>query len=288
MAVDETDPSDSGRSRNVHHGKARDVVQAGSFHGTVIFAGDRRVVIAILAAALVVAAAVVFVGGSGPVAPASSPVPTEVPTDPLLVASLTADYMCEGDWVTRRPPDQLGLPPDEVVTWGDWDLVANGTAAEHASVTLTVHGTGPNSVVLTGMSVTVERAPPMIGTRLTKRCGGPEVMRLVEIDLDEPEPRPTGRDLSPKMLESAETNGWRSEPVRFPYEVSAQDSESFAVRASTTTCDCAWTLQLHWSSGGRTGTTVVDDNGRPFRVTATAAGTPRCSLLTEPLPCEVG
>jgi hypothetical protein len=288
MAADETDPSDSGDTWNVHDGRSQNVVQAGSIHGSVIFTRDRRVAIAILLAALVVAAAVVFAGGSESAEPALAPVTTEVPADPLLVASLTGDYMCENDWVTHRPPDQLSLPPDSVTKWSDWDLVSDGVAAESGLVTLTVHGTGPNSVVLTGMSVTVERAPPMTGTRLTKPCGGPEYMRLVEIDLDEPDPHPTGQDLSPRMLRLAAENGWRSEPVRFPYEVSAQDSESFAVMASTSTCDCAWTLEVHWSSGGRSGTTVVDDNGHPFRVTATSTGTPRCSLIAEPLPCEVG
>lgn len=291
--TDESGPPGSGETRNVHHGTSKNVVQAGNI-GSVNVTRDQKVAIAIIAAALVIAAAILFSGGGAEPA-VSAPPPTTtgspaspVPTEPLLVTPEQNTDMCESDWMTPKAPDQLSQPPDGVTRWLEWGVVADGVATEHNHVTVTVHGAaGPYSVVLTGMSVTVDRAAPRTGTRLTKRCGGPGYVRLVEIDLDEAEPRPTGLDLSPTMREWAEENGERAEPVRFPYEVSPLDSETFAVRAYTTTCDCAWRLHLHWASGGRRGTTVVDDDGRPFRVTATPAGTPVCSVVTDPLPCEV-
>ena len=37
------------------------------------------------------------------------------------------------------------------------------------------------------------------------------------------------------------------------------------VTATTEAHDCAWYLELDWSSQGRTGTARIDDHGHPFR-----------------------
>ncbi|GAB2796659.1 hypothetical protein GCM10027073_30630 [Streptomyces chlorus] len=62
--------------------------------------------------------------------------------------------------------------------------------------------------------------------------------------------------------------------VRMPYRVSAKDPEVLEVTATTAGCDCRWYLELDWSSGGRSGTVRIDDDGRPFR-TSGIKGLPR-------------
>ena len=89
-------------------------------------------------------------------------------------------------------------------------------------------------------------------------------MRLVEVDLDRKPPR-VGRTHFP------ETPSDRKDltPVRFPYKVSDVDPEQFVIYASTKTCDCTWTAELHWVDRGRPGITPIDDDGKPFRTIAT-------------------
>ncbi|MDX3539390.1 hypothetical protein PV721_34710 [Streptomyces sp. MB09-01] len=32
-------------------------------------------------------------------------------------------------------------------------------------------------------------------------------------------------------------------------------------------CHCAWKVELRWTDGRVSGTTVIDDNGKPFHIT---------------------
>jgi hypothetical protein len=61
--------------------------------------------------------------------------------------------------------------------------------------------------------------------------------------------------------------------IPFPFVVSSTDIQQFQVEAvdslslGTSSCDChvKWRLALDWSYEGKTGTTVIDDNGQPFQ-----------------------
>jgi hypothetical protein len=62
--------------------------------------------------------------------------------------------------------------------------------------------------------------------------------------------------------------------MRLPYRVSVEDPEVLLVNARTENCDCRWYLELDWSAQGRTGTTRIDDGGRPFRTSGTTGRPP--------------
>lgn len=60
--------------------------------------------------------------------------------------------------------------------------------------------------------------------------------------------------------------------IPFPFSVSSTDIQQFQVSAfdslegtSSCGCDVSWRLALDWSYEGKTGTTIIDDNGRPFQ-----------------------
>ncbi|MEV4742233.1 hypothetical protein [Streptomyces sp. NPDC049555] len=62
------------------------------------------------------------------------------------------------------------------------------------------------------------------------------------------------------------TEGERTTPAaNFPYKVSAAGPQVLDVDASTLRHDVSWYLELTWSSGGRQGTTRIDDQGQPVR-----------------------
>lgn len=54
----------------------------------------------------------------------------------------------------------------------------------------------------------------------------------------------------------------------FPYSVSPHDPEGFLLHFMTLHSYVAWRLEIDWVCQGKSGTLVVDDNGRPFEVKA--------------------
>lgn len=52
----------------------------------------------------------------------------------------------------------------------------------------------------------------------------------------------------------------------FPFTVSSTDPEQFLLRPLVAAHEAEWQLELDWTCAGRTGTTVIDNGGRPFRV----------------------
>jgi hypothetical protein len=76
---------------------------------------------------------------------------------------------------------------------------------------------------------------------------------------------------SPALTGQVTIYGWSTKdekPVRFPYKVSQTDPEVFYIAVNTKKCDCTWIAELFWTTRGKNGSTIIDDNGRPFRVTS--------------------
>ncbi|MEK8143775.1 hypothetical protein NKH18_22600 [Streptomyces sp. M10(2022)] len=53
-----------------------------------------------------------------------------------------------------------------------------------------------------------------------------------------------------------------------PYRVSSSDVQVFNIDAHVEDHDVTWYLELEWSSGDRSGTVRIDDNGKPFHTSA--------------------
>ncbi|CAM5229869.1 helix-turn-helix transcriptional regulator [Streptomyces violaceorubidus] len=118
-----------------------------------------------------------------------------------------------------------------------------------------MQGTGPETVVLEDLHVRVKSSGAPLNWDqyvMGNGCGGQVNTTAfdVSLDLGTPTATPIG--------------GQRD----FPYSVSESDPEVFKVNAHTSGHDVSWYLELEWSSGARHGTTRVDDNGKPFRTSA--------------------
>ena len=75
-------------------------------------------------------------------------------------------------------------------------------------------------------------------------------------------------DASPPVVESVAAPpefGSARPPVDFPYRVSPTDPAVFLIVAGPSKCDCTWRANLEWVYQGKKGSTVIDDNGQPFR-----------------------
>ncbi|MFH8339110.1 helix-turn-helix domain-containing protein [Streptomyces sp. AM6-12] len=161
---------------------------------------------------------------------------------------------CSQHYLIDRPPADVSPPPVENDAPA-WVAVHQAVSAGEQFVTLTVQGSGKQTVVLEGMSVRMagKRAPlawndyamgyPGVG------CGGgvPTHSFTVALDAVRPAVQPVA--------------GQRG----FPLSVSESDPEVFYVTANASAYDVSWYLELSWSSGGRHGTLEIGDKGRPFR-----------------------
>jgi transcriptional regulator with XRE-family HTH domain len=179
----------------------------------------------------------------------STAVPLTVSADPY-----TWDSPCDGRYLIDRPPTEVAPPPTEadVTAW----VAAHGAVSSgKQEVTLTVQGTGEETVVVERLTVrTVARRTPLAWNDYVMGypgvgCGGNVPTRSFTVALDAA--RPT-------VVPEA---GHRD----FPFKVSESDPEVFHIYADASAYDVRWTLALEWSSGSRHGVLQVDDHGRTFR-----------------------
>ena len=193
--------------------------------------------------------------------------------------------LCD-DWVTKQSVEQLNaaLPiPMDVVSygdWADWEPVSDGVRARTNKVLLTVQGVNSTQVVINDIRAVVQaRREPVAGLALTRECGGEGAYRLLEVDLDEEPPSAIPSETGYTEPPPGEPE-WSITPIRFPYEVSVEDAETFAINGSTDDYDVDWVIEVDWTSAGSSGTIVVDNNGQPFRATSTSRAK-ECAILDQ-------
>ncbi|MDX3513057.1 helix-turn-helix transcriptional regulator [Streptomyces caniscabiei] len=189
-------------------------------------------------------------GGAGAGgADASLPVPLNVKVEPY-----TWEDPCSQRYLADRTPARVAPPPLEQDAPA-WVSSEGAVASGEQFLTLTVQGTGEETVVVRSLKVrmTDKRSPlawndyamgyPGVG------CGAGVPTRSFTIALDAARPA-----VQPKA-------GSRN----FPYSVSQSDPEVFYVTADASAYYVSWYLELEWTAGSRSGTLRLDDDGRPFR-----------------------
>lgn len=157
-------------------------------------------------------------------------------------------------------PDSGWVVPDtgKVITAsrGTPNVSAQQLVTSGTPIGITVQGSDRRAAILQGVRVQIVSvdAAPASGAVLPKSCQGDPTVRSFIVDLDAEQPMLTPVDRAQNTVKTRD----------FPYEVSDDDPEQWFVDASTTR-QVEWRLVLSWSSGGTNGTTVIDNNGQPFR-----------------------
>ncbi|NUT48861.1 MAG: hypothetical protein HOV94_16375 [Saccharothrix sp.] len=139
-------------------------------------------------------------------------------------------------------------------------FVASGSGV----ITLLVEARGARAVTLRSLrAVVLSRRPPQPATFVTTAVGIMTPRRFeVDLDTDLPHLVPaTGQSRLRRLLR-------RPGGAGFPYTVSPLDPEMFVIEPRTARYQVEWRLELDWTYRGRDGTTLIDDGGEPFRVTA--------------------
>lgn len=164
----------------------------------------------------------------------------------------------------QEPDDVPPNPPSQDSR--SWARALGGVDGGDMKLELTLQGRSGEAVVLNALHVRVlgrEAALPWNAYSMGNGCGGGITPQTFEIDLDDSRPR--------SKPVAGEDAGVVVPAKDFPYRVSSTDVEVFHLDAHVEGHDVTWYLELEWTSGGRSGTLRIDDQGKPFRTSSIAA-----------------
>jgi hypothetical protein len=168
-------------------------------------------------------------------------------------------------------PSSVGAGPDVLssadrtaayhYSWG-WAAERGGVAGSPQIIRLQVRGKGDEEVSITRISArVVERSGPVKGWFLRQSPGcEAEQVRTAEIDLDSP---------SPTVLYYTSFGAGGSKTLSLT--VTRVDAEQIELLARTRQSMIDWELEVFYSAPDGNGSVIVDDSGKPFRVTAETA-----------------
>ncbi|MEV6175462.1 helix-turn-helix domain-containing protein [Streptomyces sp. NPDC051954] len=172
---------------------------------------------------------------------------------PLTVATrpYTWEGPCSQHYLIDEPSTKVPPPPFEQDATA-WVSAEGAVSAGEQLLTLTVQGTGEQTVVLDKLTVHVvgkDTPPAWNDYVMGVGCGGSVPTRPFTVALDAARPA--------VVAGSGQSD--------FPLKVSESDPEVLRITADASAYDVRWYLELDWSSGPRKGTLVIDDGGEPFR-----------------------
>ncbi|WP_149828616.1 helix-turn-helix domain-containing protein [Streptomyces tailanensis] len=194
--------------------------------------------------------------GSTPTSPGAGGAGSESGAVPLTVKvqPYTWESPCGQRYLADREPEEVAAPPLEQDAPA-WVAAAGAVSSGKQFVTLTVQGTGAETVVVDSLKVRmIEKRSPLAWNDYVMGypgvgCGAGVPTRSFTVALDA---------TRPEVLPKAGSKD-------FPYSVSESDPEVYYITADASAYYVSWHLELKWSSGSRSGTLKVDNNGTPFR-----------------------
>ncbi|WP_327158283.1 transcriptional regulator [Streptomyces tubercidicus] len=178
------------------------------------------------------------------------------------ISSYNWQQPCGVNFLLQKSPDRVPPPPPPQDSRG-WARAEGGIDGGHLRLQLTATGRTDAAVVLTSLHVRMvgrHTALPWTAYSMGDGCGGGITPRSFDLDLD---------DAQPLAKPVAGEDGDIVVPAKnFPFKVSTQDPQVLNLDLHTEEHDVSWYLEVGWSSGGRRGTVRVDDEGKPFRMSA--------------------
>ncbi|MER5894250.1 helix-turn-helix domain-containing protein [Streptomyces sp. NPDC001876] len=185
-----------------------------------------------------------------------------------VISSYNWESPCGQYYLLDSEPGTVPPPPTDPQEARNWARALGGVDGGDMMLEITLQGASQEAVVLKGLHVRVVGREPALAWSaysMGEGCGSGITPQSFDIDLDDGQPR---------TQPVAGQDGGSVVPAKdFPYRVSSTDVEVFNLDAHVEGHDVTWYLELEWSSGGRSGTLRVDDNGRPFR-TSSITGRP--------------
>lgn len=197
-------------------------------------------------------------------------------SQPLSVAVQDDIRPCGDEWMVNKPLSSIPRAPSslEPSAWAAWVKVARAVQVRETDAIATIQAKPGQAVFITGIRFDVlKRMPPMRGPVAAPPCGGPLLGRFVDVNLDKSPPQVVQTSSSPQAVVGA--TALRQAPLRLPYEVSNSDGLVLILYGEVEKTYCIWKADIMWSSNGRSGTFVIDNNGEPFETTPYWPNAPR-------------
>jgi TIR domain len=205
-------------------------------------------------------------GKSGPRARTTAPLAVALSYDKRHVDNGPIECM---NWLFRKPLSAISAPPSISNIDETWAHQNGGIDQGTTYFKITVQGLTSSAVQLIDFRVVdLKRSPAFDGTDIVASCGGPSSEAGFAVFL--------GRN-PPAVTQLPGLDGRSAKAIPFPFRVSSEDIQQFQIGAfdlvknyrkpGQGVCDClmSWRLALDWTYKGKTGTTVIDDDGRPFQ-----------------------
>ncbi|MGY5129223.1 hypothetical protein [Streptomyces nigrescens] len=192
------------------------------------------------------------------------------PNGPTLNVTVVQGFGCNGNgWIfpVSSSDGLVNEPPGsgrriDGKSWDQNPAAFGATPAGPVQIYLTATGKTERPIILTGIHFRVEkRERPKTGTRITldQACGDGVTYHAGAVSLSKPAPHWMPVNKLPANL--------RTDPLKFPYRVTAQDQSLLRVSVYPGRCDCKWRAELNWVDGEVAGKTAIDDHGHPFETT---------------------
>lgn len=218
--------------------------------------------------AVLLAAITAFAGGLG------SKLADSIGSDDPQLVSFSVELLSSkcrgGEFVPRSSIPEI-LSASNQYRWEILEQQPGASQANLSPVQIAIQGETGRPVTLTRIDFHVTRHRRLPGGAFSGQCGDAYTGRALKVDLDATPPRIVDSNSAEnEMLGARTTDGQRLyRPIRFPWTVSVNDPLLLEILATTTSCDCTWSAEIPWVSGGSEGTIVIDNDGDGYRVVGT-------------------
>lgn len=249
---------------------------------------ESRIAIAVSVIAAAASLAAVSFDSDEKPAPDSGGKPTPPPAPPSSGSEqpITVDLVRiepsddSSIWATREP---LGLTPtqlkelDETDDQHAWILAKGGVYVGQIETRIVIKGNHATPVTLVGMRAMSSCEDPLDGSILSNPNQGLSEIAKVGFDLDQPNPEAASVLVDEAGSPVKDENGriqMRGVYLKDAKDVRLEKDEpiTFRVYAQVTRYYCEYVIRIETLSNGKIIPTTIDDNGKPFRLTAYADG----------------
>ncbi|MEU6115913.1 hypothetical protein ABZ840_15480 [Streptomyces sp. NPDC047117] len=188
-----------------------------------------------------------------------------------------ADDSCSARYVV--PPDQERLrssvPAAPVRTLTRWEREKKITHLSEVEAAISIRGNLDKAVQIRDLTLTITRRAEPTAGRVAPHvvCGGNGIQEVFAVDLDT---LPVGRPVSSGYLltsphqEAARQTEKQADRhgLRLPKSIGTSDVYDLLITGRTRSHYTEWRATLTWWDGETLHRTTIDNDGRPFRVTA--------------------
>lgn len=189
------------------------------------------------------------------------------PGVPISYSVEEEGYECGSATYLPAPKVKSTLSHGPPTDWRTFQRQEGAAFASNDVVQVAIQGESARTVTLTGIRFNVERSTRRDGALFSAPCGGGINARglVVDVDRNPPEVVSSSEELE-GSIESGGMPESSTSPITFPWTVSLTDPLLLYVVAKADFCDCEWSAEIPWVSGGQRGTIEIDNHGEPFRV----------------------